>query len=262
MGTVEGEIWLTDESANRVLLEQLGLLSAIAKTGSIAAAAKSLGISYKTAWDRLERLNNLSRLPLVLRASGGSKGGGSQLTDYGRQLLTGFEELKKQHQEFLQSLNNQLKSLDDVSGFVRRSSIQTSARNQFLGSIGAIELGAVNTEVCITLSATLSVVAIVTERSREEMNLAVGAPIMALIKASSVTLAVGNTGRISARNNFSGRVSRIDRGTVNSDVSIDLGDSKTLSAVITNRSVDQLELEDAQAVSAFFKASSVILMQA
>lgn len=262
MGTVEGEIWLTDESANRVLLEQLSLLSAIAKAGSISAAAKSLGISYKTAWDRLERLNNLSRLPLVLRVAGGSKGGGSQLTDYGRQLLAGFEEIKQQHEEFLQSINNQVKSLDDVSGFMRHSSIQTSARNQFLGSISAIELGAVNTEVCIELSETLSVVAIVTERSREEMGLALGASIMVLIKASSVTLAVGSIGRVSARNNFSGHVSRIDRGTVNSDVSIDLGGSKTLSAVITNRSVDQLELEEAQAVSAFFKASSVMLMQA
>ena len=93
MATVEGEIWLTDDGANRVLLEQLGLLRAIAEAGSISAAARNLGISYKTAWDRLERLNNLSKLPLVLRAAGGSKGGGSQLTDYGRQLLAGFEEL-------------------------------------------------------------------------------------------------------------------------------------------------------------------------
>ena len=261
MATVEGEIWLTDDSANRVLLEQLGLLRAIAEAGSISAAAKSMGISYKTAWDRLERLNNLSKLPLLLRSAGGSKGGGSRLTEYGRQLLTGFEELKKQHQEFLQGLNIQLQSLDDISGFMRHSSIQTSARNQYLGSVATIELGAVNTEVCVDLSDTLSVVAIVTERSREEMDLTVGDSIMVLIKASSVILAVGNPGRVSARNNFSGHISRIDRGAVNSDVSIDLGDSKTLSAVITNRSVDQLELVETQVVIAFFKASSVLLMK-
>ena len=53
MATVGGEIWLTDDAANRVLLEQLGLLRAIAEAGSISAAAKTLGISYKTAWDRL-----------------------------------------------------------------------------------------------------------------------------------------------------------------------------------------------------------------
>ncbi len=261
MATVGGEIWLTDDAANRVLLEQLGLLRAIAEAGSISAAAKTLGISYKTAWDRLERLNNLSKLPLLLRASGGSKGGGSQLTDYGRQLLAGFEELEKQHQEFLQSLNNQLHSLDDVSGFMRHSSIQTSARNQFLGNISSIELGAVNTEICVSLSATLVMVAIVTERSREEMGLAVGDSIMVLIKASSVTLAVGSFGRVSARNSFSGHISRIDRGAVNSDISIDLGDSKTLGAVITNHSVDQLELLEDQVVTAFFKASSVVLMK-
>ena len=261
MSTVDGEIWQKDDSANRVLLGRLGLLRAIAEKGSITAAAKSLGISYKTAWDRLERLNNLSKLPLVLRAAGGRKGGGSQLTDYGRQLLAGFEELEKQHQEFLQSLNNQLQSLDDVSGFMRHSSIQTSARNQFLGSISSIEPGAVNTEVCVSISATLAVVAIVTERSREEMGLVVGDSIMVLIKASSVTLAVGNYGRVSARNSFSGHISRIDRGAVNSDISIDLGDSKTLGAVITNHSLDQLELLEAQTITAFFKASSVVLMK-
>ena len=144
---------------------------------------------------------------------------------------------------------------------MRHSSIQTSARNQFLGNISSIELGAVNTEICVSLSATLAMVAIVTERSREEMGLAVGDSIMVLIKASSVTLAVGSFGRVSARNSFSGHISRIDRGAVNSDISIDLGDSKTLGAVITNHSVDQLELLEDQVVTAFFKASSVVLMK-
>ena len=137
MATVGGEIWLTDDAANRVLLEQLGLLRAIAEAGSISAAAKTLGISYKTAWDRLERLNNLSKLPLLLRASGGSKGGGSQLTDYGRQLLAGFEELEKQHQETLASASERAEKLNDINISISR---KAGAEGKLYGSIGTVDI--------------------------------------------------------------------------------------------------------------------------
>lgn len=264
MATVEGQIWLAEEPANRLLLDQIGLLQAIADCGSISAAARATGISYKTAWDRLERLNNLSSQALVFRSTGGSKGGGTLLTEYGEKILQGFGELNKLHKEFLQSLNNQLESLDDISGFMKHSSVQASARNQFSGSIKCVDSGAVNTEIQIRLSESLELVAIVTQRSREELNLQVEDTILALVKASSVTLAVAdqadNPPRVSARNQFSGVISRIERGSVNSDISIDIGDNKTLAAIITNHSVDQMGLEESMKVFAFFKASSVILM--
>ena len=261
MAILEGEIWLRDNTTNKLALAQIGLLQAILETGSISAAAKQLGISYKTAWERLERLNNLSKSPLVLRAAGGSKGGGTQLTDYGQQLVRGFAELEEQHQQFLQSLNKQLHCLDDITGFVKHSTLQASARNQFLGNISALETGAVNTEVLIDITESLQIVAIVTERSRADMALVVGESVLAMIKASSVTLALGEDLSVSARNQFSGQIARLERGSVNSDVSIDLGNSKTLSAIITNRSSDQLELCESLPVTAFFKASCVILIR-
>lgn len=262
MANLEGEIWLTDRTANRLALDQIGLLQAILETGSISAAAKSLGISYKTAWERLERLNNLSKSPLVLRSSGGSKGGGTQLTEYGLQVIKGFAELKEHHQQFLRGLNEHLKSIDDIRGFVHHSALQASARNQFLGTIHSVQPGAVNTEVLIDITDRLQLVAIITEYSRIEMALAAGQSVLAMIKASSVTLAVGNNFKVSARNRFFGTITRLERGSVNTDVSIDLGDSKTLSAMITNYSADSLELAESATVSVFFKASSVILLRA
>ena len=253
MAILEGEIWLTDSEANRLALDQIGLLQAILETGSISAAAKSLGLSYKTAWERLERLNNLSKLPLVSRSSGGSKGGGTQLTEYGMQVIKGFTELKQHHQQFLRGLNDQLHSIDDIGGFVRHSALQASARNQFLGTVNSVLTGAVNTEVLIDITESLQLVAIVTEHSRKEMALAAGQEVLALIKASSVTLAVGANFKVSARNRFTGTITRLERGSVNSDVSIDLGDSKTLSAIITNHSAESLELAESSTVSAFLK---------
>ena len=140
--------------------------------------------------------------------------------------------------------------------------LQTTARNQFLGSIAEIETGAVNSEVQVQISEQQRIVAMVTEQSRREMKLAEGLPVIAMIKASSVTLAVGDDLRVSARNVLTGVLVNLDRGAVNADVTIELTGEKTLSAMITNKSADQLALAEGMEISAFFKASSVILMVA
>ncbi|PCJ26063.1 MAG: molybdenum-dependent transcriptional regulator [SAR86 cluster bacterium] len=260
MATLQGQIWLDAEHSKRLMLDQIDLLQAIAETGSITAAAKSAGISYKTAWDKLDRLNNLSQEAIVARVAGGSSGGGSHLTEYGTKMLNGFKQLQEEHNLFLEGLGQRLKSLDDISTFMKSATLQTSARNQFLGVIAKLETGAVNTEVIIDVSNDQQIVAIVTEQSRSDMGLKVGSQVIALIKASSVTLAVGDGLNVSARNVVSGAISRLELGAVNTDVSMDLGESRSLSAVITNASATKLGLHDSMHVHAFFKASSVILM--
>lgn len=261
MAILDGEIWLTDSKANRLALEQIDLLQAILDTGSISAAAKAAGISYKTAWDRIERLNNLSKQPLVERASGGSKGGGTHLTAFGERLVQGFNELKQQHQVYLQGIGKQIQSLDDVAGFMKHTILQASARNQFVGTIRGFNTGIVNTDVILEIADSLSLVAQISEHSRQEMALQVGDTVLALIKASSVTLALDSDIQVSARNCFTGTVSRIEGGAVNTDISIDLGADKTISAMITSHSGERLALEVGGRVTAFFKASSVMLMR-
>ncbi|NQV70214.1 MAG: TOBE domain-containing protein [Pseudohongiella sp.] len=261
MATLRGQIWLDDQESKRLMLDQIGLLQAIAETGSITAAAKAAGISYKTAWDKLQRLSNLSREPVVARVAGGTKGGGSQLTEYGLRMLNGFKQLHEEHNLFLKGLNQRLHSLDDISNFMKNTLLQTSAGNQFLGTVSKLETGAINTEVIVDVAENQHIVAMVTEQSRQDMGLVVGTPIIALIKASSVTVAVGDELHVSARNFLSGSISRLEQGAVNTDVSIELGKGKFLSAVITNKSVTQLGLQESMQVHAFFKASSVILMR-
>ena len=261
MAQLEGEIWFVDGASNRLALEQVELLRAIEETGSISAAAVTAGISYKTAWDRLERLNNLSQRPLVERVSGGTKGGGTQLTPYGEKILKGFDQLKAQHHEFMRTLNSQLTNLDDLANFVRTTNFQASANNQFLGIVKATQSDSVNSEVVLEISSGLELVAQISEQSRRDMNLIIGLPVLALVKASSVVLATGNQICLSARNRFSGSVSRMEVGSVNTDVGIDIGGNKTLSAMITNPSRLMLGLEIQSKVIAFFKASSIILMR-
>lgn len=70
------------------------LLEGIARTGSISAAGRELGMSYKRAWMLVEALNAMFRAPLVESARGGPRGGGAALTDTGRQVLALYREIE------------------------------------------------------------------------------------------------------------------------------------------------------------------------
>jgi molybdate transport system regulatory protein len=73
---------------------KIQLLEAIRETGSITAAAKSLGMSYRRAWLLLDELNHALRKPAVDSAKGGVQGGGSALTPVGQQLIDTYRRIE------------------------------------------------------------------------------------------------------------------------------------------------------------------------
>lgn len=66
--------------------DAIGLLVAIAETGSITAAARARNISYKKAWHMIDRLNTSFKKPLVSTTKGGDRRGGAILTDTGAEV--------------------------------------------------------------------------------------------------------------------------------------------------------------------------------
>lgn len=68
--------------------------------------------------------------------------------------------------------------------------MRISARNTLKGVVKRIEPGAVNAEVTVELAGGIEVVSIITKKSVTELGLSVGKPAYAVIKASSVMLAV------------------------------------------------------------------------
>jgi len=70
------------------------LLEAIHRAGSISAAAKAMGMSYKRAWDLVDTMNKCFREPLVHTATGGTHGGGAQVTEYGFAILARYREME------------------------------------------------------------------------------------------------------------------------------------------------------------------------
>ena len=66
------------------------LLDAIAATGSISAAAREMGMSYRRAWMLVDTMNACFRLPLVETVKGGADGGGATLTATGWTALRAY----------------------------------------------------------------------------------------------------------------------------------------------------------------------------
>ena len=70
------------------------LLEAIEAAGSISAAGRNLGMSYRRAWLLVDEMNKCFREPLVIARMGGLKGGGAEVTDLGREALKRYRALQ------------------------------------------------------------------------------------------------------------------------------------------------------------------------
>ena len=73
---------------------KIALLEAIVATGSITAAAKSLDMSYRRAWLLVDELNHALTKPAVDSAKGGTRGGGTVVTDVGVRLITLYRDIE------------------------------------------------------------------------------------------------------------------------------------------------------------------------
>ena len=240
--------------------ERIGLLDAIAEHGSITAAARALGMSYKAAWDAVDLMNRIAGAALVAGSAGGRGGGGARLTERGARLVASYRLLQAEHDRFLATLAQPARrALDDLP-LIRSLAMRTSARNQFSGTVGAVRRGAVNDEVELQIGPDLRIVAVITHGSAEALGLAPGASAIALVKASSVVLVAGDDPvRVSARNRLAGTVREVREGGVNADVTMQLPGGATLGAVVTLESARALGLAPGAPVTAIFKASSVIV---
>lgn len=257
-GDLSASLTLRRGALARVGLERVALVEAIGELGSISAAAKRLGLSYKGAWDAVQALNNLFDVPLIAAAPGGRSGGAATVTDQGRAVVTAFRRVQQELDAALAKLDGALGGGPAIDLFWSLG-MRTSARNALRGVVTHIAPGAVNGEVTLALADGVQITAIVTRRSIEDLGLEVGRPAIALIKASFVILAKGDNLRTSARNQIPGRVAHREDGAVNTEVSLDIGGGKTLVAAITLESAQALELAVGDAVTALVKAPHVIL---
>ena len=245
---------------------RIALLADIGRQGSISAAANRQGISYRTAWDAVQALNNLFPRPLVEGQPGGARGGTASLTADGWAVLRAYEGLNTEMKWVLGALELRLRSgkTDFDPTFLWSLTMKTSARNMLRGEIVSVREGAVNAEVVLDLGDGRSLVAGVTLEAARELGLAPGEPALALINAGDILLAAPPAPgepplRTSARNDLEGVVSRLETGAVNDEVHVDIGAGKTLVAMVTHASAEALGLAPGAPVRALIKAGHVLL---
>ena len=138
--------------------------------------------------------------------------------------------------------------------------MKISARNVFKGTVSTLQPGAVNAEVIVALGGGDQLVAVVTMESVRSLELAEGAPVLAIVKAPWVMLMTESSGmRLSARNNLVGTVKAVELGSVNAEVTLTLAGGTELTSIVTKEAVAELGLKPGAAASAVIKASNVIL---
>jgi molybdate transport system regulatory protein len=136
--------------------------------------------------------------------------------------------------------------------------MKLSARNQLPGTVCKITEGAVNGIVAIDVNGT-PVSATISMNAIKELGLEVGKKAYAVIKATEVMVGLGEHLPLSARNQFPGKVTSVDKGAVNSIVSLDVLGGLTMSATISNNAVEELGLAPGADALAVVKATSVMV---
>lgn len=235
--------------------QRIALLQHIAEQGSITRAAKSAGLSYKAAWDAIDELNNLAHKPLVERIIGGKGGGGAKLSSEGERVLRLYQKL--------QALQAQvLEAAEDASDLdlLGRLMLRTSARNQLHGKVVAIGSQGRNDLIRLELAEGLCLDAQITHDSTLHLELQIGTPVVALIKAGWLELLGREQVATPGHNLLDGNIEAIlDAEDGPSEVRISLPNGHILCALAEPLELRERSLGVGQPVRVQFSPSNVLI---
>jgi len=97
---IDGAVGMTDAGAD--LLEQIAVCS------SVSEAARRLGFSYRRAWMLVDGMNRRWNRPLVIKAVGGKKDGGTRITELGQLVLRSYRDLQLRLEHLLDESADEL----------------------------------------------------------------------------------------------------------------------------------------------------------
>jgi len=106
---LRGRIWIEGPEGTFLGYGRVILLERIKEHGSISAAARSMEMSYRHAWELVDSMNRQSLSPVVEKSTGGRGGGGAQVTDTGEQAIEAFWSVHSEFKQFLQTKGKKLK---------------------------------------------------------------------------------------------------------------------------------------------------------
>ncbi|WP_339515581.1 TOBE domain-containing protein [Pseudomonas sp. RL_15y_Pfl2_60] len=235
--------------------QRIALLQHISEQGSITRAAKSAGLSYKSAWDAIDELNNLAQKPLVERSVGGKGGGGARLSLEGERVLRLYQRLQALQAQVLEAAED-ISDLDLLS----RLMLRTSARNQLHGQVVAIDSHGRNDEIRLELAGGQYLTAQITHDSTQNLELEIGSQVIALIKAGWLELQTLQQPITPGYNCMQGRIEELlSAADGPTEVKIILPSGQTLCAQAHQEQLDALQLTIGSTVRVQCSPTQVLL---
>ncbi len=99
---IRSKVWLEKDGKLFMGWGRATLLERIDQLGSISAAARSMKLAYRNAWLWVEAMNRLAPTPLVIKSTGGPRGGQASLTDEGRRIVREYLEKRASVRDIIQ----------------------------------------------------------------------------------------------------------------------------------------------------------------
>ncbi|MDP8205167.1 MAG: LysR family transcriptional regulator [Candidatus Electryonea clarkiae] len=103
-----GRIWIDGPEGTYLAYGRVVLMERIREHGSISAAARSMNMSYRHAWELVESMNKQSLNPVVIKRTGGKGGGGAVLTKAGENAINCFWAAYHDFQKYLAKYSKRL----------------------------------------------------------------------------------------------------------------------------------------------------------
>lgn len=242
-----------------LLEKRIKLLLAIKQEGSISKAAKVVPMSYKTAWEAIDNINNLCPTIVVKKETGGLGGGGATLTPYGENLIKTYHILKNEHEKFLSKLTQATDFNTGNLKSLQRITMQLSARNQLNAKIKKIDFDSVNAVVCLQSQSGQDFFANISKNSIENLDLKLEDEAIAIFKSNNVMICTGEIIGLSARNKIKGTVLELNFSEVSCEVVVDIGENQKITSNITKTSATELKLSIGCNIIAVIKSSDVMI---
>jgi molybdate transport system regulatory protein len=204
--------------------KRIDILRRLGEVGSISEAARQAGVSYKAGWQAIETLSNLAGTAMVEKAVGGSGGGGAVLTAAGRRVLDAAARLERARAEVLAEL--EVGARGAQIGLAALA-LRTSMRNQFPCTVKRLHKTGGLVRVALELPLGGLLFSRITRESAQLLQLAPGLPVLALCKATAVTVAP-QMDAAPGRNLLPGSVQRASRSLQGGEVALALAGGVSL----------------------------------
>ncbi|PLX67506.1 MAG: hypothetical protein C0603_08930 [Denitrovibrio sp.] len=225
---VEGKLWIDINGAGIAGHGRIQLLQLIDNFGSIKKAAESIGMSYKSAWDSINSLNEIFGKDLVERKTGGKGGGGTILTEHGKDLVKTYNYYSRIHELYLTDISkmNCIEAvINDTDGEYAKAI--TTGGDSFY---------------CVLLDHEIKL--------SDKVNL--------FIKPTDIILVNSDDFETSAKNLLKTKVKSINVTNEKSEIILNSDKGTTLAVQITSASAEKLALKKDTEIYTLFKTASVL----